>query len=232
MSIFTKEEVEIIRRHFAEGLTIKELYPKLPNHPYKRVYMRAVQLGLYKPKREQNPIRQDEKQRVKEIIDAGGTWDDIFKLYPSKPVYYIYARVTRAGLKPKPKRRGPSHTFCTAEELAKDVEGGLSAIEIAKKYNVSEAGVRKALRRHGIKIMATNPNQCFVGVRIAAKDDYTIRKTKDIVKELQAREAELEAMLPASVANGTTAEILSKLNAVRLKIHHQQKKSDYIVNTL
>lgn len=233
MSIFTKEEeVEIIRRHFAEGLTIKELYPKLPNHPYKRVYMRAVQLGLYKPKREQNPIRQNEKQRVKDIIDAGGTWDDIFKLYPSKPVYYIYARVTRAGLKPNPKRRGPSHTFCTAEELAKDVEGGLSAIEIAKKYNVSEAGVRKALRRHGIKILATNTNQCFAGGRIAAKDDFPIRKTKDIIAELQAREAELEAMLPASVANGTTAEILSKLNAVRLKIHRQQKKSDYVVNTL
>ena len=230
MSIFTKEEVEIIRRHFADGLPIKELYPKLPHHPYKRVYMRAVQLGLYTPKRELNPIRQDERQRVKEIIDAGGTWDDIFKLYPSKPAPYIYARVTRAGL--KPNRRRQSHTFCTAEELAKDVEGGLSAIEIAKKYNVSEGGVRKALRRHGIKILSTNPKQCFVGVRIAAKDDFTIRKTKDIVKELQAREDELEAMLPASVANGTTAEILSKLNAVRLKIHNQQKKSDYVVNTL
>ena len=219
---FTKEEeVEVIRDICQSDPTnaLRRLCELMPERESITIRNKAKKMGFIITFGERKSVTPEELASLRKLSAEGGTWPEAFALMPGRSPNVIRKICFRRGIKFAKRMT----YFASREELQHLIDCGHSSKSIAELYNLPYKHVSYVLHAYHID----HP-------RVRTSEVKTIAnvKKKDIIAELQAREAELEAMLPASVANGTTAEILSKLNAVRLKIHHQQKKSDYIVNTL
>lgn len=220
---FTQEEEAIIREIYERGGTLRELEERIPYRRAVTLRAKSKNMGCPLTQCVRNMVTPQEIDLLQSIAQNGGSWTDAFAAIPYRNARDIRALCYRRKIVFTPARNRYFAKRAVLQDLM--VNKNYTTAMIAEMYGVSQSHVIYVL--HRLKI--SYKRKRFVGEVSSLLER---QRKKDELTLLQARESELEAMLPASVANGTTYEILSKLNAVRLKIHHLQKKSDYIVNTL
>lgn len=220
---FTQEEEAIIREIYERGGTLRELEERIPYRTGVTLRAKSKNMGCPLTQCVRNMVTPQEIDLLQSIAQNGGSWTDAFAAIPYRNARDIRALCYRRKIVFTPARNRYFAKRAVLQDLV--TNKNYTTAMIAEMYGVSQSHVIYVLNR--LKI--SYKRKRFVGEVSSLLER---QRQKEELTLLQARESELEAMLPASVANGTTAEILSKLNAVRLKIHHLQKKSDYIVNTL